>query len=50
MLYMYNGAFTYTDVMQMPVADRKWFIERMKKQKEYEEQLLEQEKAGRKSS
>jgi len=39
LLYHFNGAFTYSDVIRMSVKKRTWFINRLikEKEKEYEE-------------
>jgi len=40
-LYLYQGSITYGDVLKMTSEERKWFIERMVKQKEEEEKQYE---------
>lgn len=41
LLYYYNGGFNYTDINNMSVADRRWFIDRVVKQKQDESAEIE---------
>lgn len=45
LLYGYKGAITWSDVMRMSVADRKWFIRRLDKQLEMEREEFEKMKS-----